>query len=723
MKQIFMKKNIKRRASLSTEEVPVPKGSPNTVILANRHSLISAGTETAAVKRDKKDMIVKALTAPEIRQNLKDMLIQDGIKKTADRVQFEMTKWTPLGYSGAGIAIEVGNGIEGIQEGDLVAYAGEGHSEYIRASKNLCVRIPNDVTTKEASFVALGSIAMQGARRAEVQIGETVALIGLGLVGQLSNQLLTSAGGRVLAIDMIEERIKLAKSLGAEEGFMTNDQLPKDILRFTEGFGVDHVVICASTASNSVINQAVEMCRERGRITVVGAIGLDVPHEKFYYKELELRLSRSYGPGRYDPQYEQHGIDYPLGYVRWTEKRNMQEFLRLIQAKQIDVNPLITNDFSLSDADKAYDLLITKPNECLAMLLRYDETPEPPLRSVVIGSPTSKIKMKNSPANIAVVGCGYFARQFHLPYVKDSPDLCLSTLVTSSSQNAKEMGAYYGANSCSTDWREVLQNDQIDAVMVFTRDNSHANITIESLKAGKHVFCEKPLTTTYEECAEIIKVVDNGHPLCMVGFNRRFAPLMVPIKDTLSECKGRRVIQYRVNAGTLPKDNWVFDPNYAAGRVIGEVCHFIDLFYYLLDCEPISVFTQSTGEIPSMNGMEDISVCFKFSDGSIANLIYTALGSTTYAKERMEIFTDGSTLVLDDYKEVTIRGKKYFDTQNKKMDKGHKAELHHFSNAIRGKEPLKITHREGIRGTVCCLKIFESAKTGEPVDIDMSEYF
>ena len=234
-----------------------------------------------------------------------------------------------------------------------MAYAGEGHSEYIRASKNLCIRIPHGVTTKEAAFVALGSIAMQGVRRAEIQMGETVALIGLGLVGQLANQLLISSGGRVLAIDMIEERIKLAKTLGAEEGFTPNDQLPKDILRYTEGVGVDHVVICASTASNSVINQAVEMCRERGRITVVGAIGLDVPHEKFYYKELDLRISRSYGPGRYDPQYEQHGIDYPLGYVRWTEKRNMQEFLRLIQSKQVDVNPLITNDFSLNDVDKS----------------------------------------------------------------------------------------------------------------------------------------------------------------------------------------------------------------------------------------------------------------------------------------------------------------------------------------------------------------------------------
>ncbi len=723
MKQIFMKKKIKRRASLSTEDVPVPTCSPGTVILANRHSLISAGTETAAVKRDKKDMVVKALTQPEIRQTLKDMLIQDGIKKTADRVQFEMTKWTPLGYSGAGIAIEVGEGIEGIQEGDAVAYAGEGHAEYIRASKNLCVRIPEGVTTKEAAFVALGSIAMQGVRRAEPQIGDVVALVGLGLVGQLTNQLLISSGARVLAIDMIEGRIQLAKTLGAEEGFIPNDQLPKDIMRYTRGVGVDHVVICASTASNSVIQQAVEMCRERGRITVVGAIGLDIPHEKFYYKELELRISRSYGPGRYDPQYEQHGIDYPLGYVRWTEKRNMQEFLRLIQSNQIDVNPLITNEFGLLEVDKAYDMLITKPNECLAILLKYDEIPDPPSRRVAIGSPTPKIPKKNGPSNIAVVGCGYFARQFHLPYVKDSPNLCLSTLVTSSSQNAKEMGTYYGANSCSTDWREVLQDDQIDAVMIFTRDHSHANITLESLKAGKHVFCEKPLTTNYEECAEIIKAVEEDHPLCMVGFNRRFAPLMVPIKDTLSDCKGRRVIHYRVNAGPLPNDNWVFDPQYAAGRVIGEVCHFIDLFYYLLDCEPISVFAQSMGEVPSINSLEDISACFKFSDGSIANLIYTALGTTSYAKERMEIFTDGSTLVLDDYKDVTIRGKKHFDIHNKKIDKGHIAELTHFSNAIRGKEPLTLTHREGIRATVCCLKIFESAKTGEPVDINMSEYF
>ena len=717
-----MKKNIRRRANLSTEDVPVPKCSPSTVVLANRHSLISAGTETAAVKRDKKDMIVKALSDPEIRQTVKDMLVQDGIKKTADRVQFEMTKWTPLGYSGAGIAIEVGEQIEGIQNGDLVAYAGEGHSEYIRAAKNLCIRIPDGVKTQEASFVALGSIAMQGVRRAQVQMGDVVALVGLGLVGQLANQLLLASGARVLAIDVMEERIKLAQSLGAEEGFTSGEQLPKDIIRYTGGVGVDHVVICASTASNVVINQAVEMARDRGRITVVGAIGLDIPHEKFYYKELELRISRSYGPGRYDPQYEQHGIDYPLGYVRWTEQRNMAEFLRLLKSKQVDVNPLITNEFGLAEVDKAFEMLISKPNECLAILIKYDEKPDPPQRAVKITSSQPQVEKKKSAANIAVIGCGYFAQQFHLPYIRDSGHLKLNTLVTSSSQNSKEMGARYGAKVCSTDWRKIIQEDDIDGVMIFTRDNSHAEITIEALKAGKHVFCEKPLITTYGECKDLSKAISNGNPLCMVGFNRRFSPLMTPVKEILDDSKGQRVIHYRVNAGPMSNDNWVYDSKYASGRIIGEVCHFIDLFYYLLDSEPVSVFTQSLGEIPSINKLEDIAACFKFEDGSVANLIYTAAGSTSFGKERMEIFTDGITMALDDYKNLVVRGKKRLDIQNKKADKGHIAELQHFSKAIRGREPLQLTHIEGIRATICCLKIFESAKKGEPVDIDMGEY-
>ncbi|MBI1923525.1 bi-domain-containing oxidoreductase [Candidatus Poribacteria bacterium] len=717
-----MQKNIRRRANLTTEEVPVPRCGRGNVLIANRYSLISAGTETAAVRRNKKDMVVKAMTNPELRQSVKDMLLKEGIKKTADRVQFEMTKWTPLGYSGAGVAIEVGQEVEGIQEGNLVAYGGEGHAEFIRVAKNLCVGIPGEVSAKEAAFVALGSIAMQAVRQAEVQVGDVAAVLGLGLVGQLVSQMLQVSGARVLASDVIPQRIELATSLGAEHGFPSGELLPEDLLRYTGGIGVDRVVICASTASNVVIEQAMQMSRDRGRIVVVGAVGMDVPRDPFYHKELELRISRSYGPGRYDPMYEEHGVDYPIGYVRWTEKRNMGEFLRLLQAKKVNVIPLISHEFALDEVERAYEVLMTQPGSCLAILLRYDETPPPLQRKVVITQYAIRNTQYTSRPNIAVIGCGAFARQFHLPYVKASRDLNLRALVTSSGQNAKEMGGRYGAEYCATDYQEVLNDEGVDAVMVLTRDNSHAGITLEALKAGKHVFCEKPLATTYEACGQIANALRGGSPLCMVGFNRRFAPLIRQVKESLKARSGPCMLHYRINAGPLPKESWVYDPAYSAGRIVGEACHFVDLFYYLIDAEPVSVFAQSMGESPSLTGLEDITATFQFTDGSVATLLYTAIGTKAFPKERIELFAEGSVIVLDDYSHLTVRGKKRLDHRNRRTDKGHTAELDHFVQALRGKVPLAVTHLDGIRATICCLKIFESVKTGKAVAIELNPF-
>ncbi len=723
MKQLFMKKNPVGRANLIIEDVPAPKCGTGSILISNRYSLISAGTESASVKRNMKDMVVKAMTDPEIRDSVKDMLIKDGIRKTADRVHFETNKWTPMGYSGAGIAAEVGTEADGVGKGDLVAYGGEGHAEYIRASKNLCVSIPEGVDAREASFVAVGSIALQAVRRAHVQVGEIAAVLGLGLVGQLVSQILQASGARVLGSDIIPERLELAKSLGTEKGFIAGDKMPDEILRYTNGVGVDHVLICAATSNSEIIEQAVMMARDRARMTVVGMVNLEVPCEEFYRKEMDMVISRSYGPGRYDSQYEEHGTDYPIGYVRWTENRNMEEFLRLLQAKKVNVSRLISHEFDLAEAAKAYETLIEHPDNCLAIVLRYDESYEPIQRKFAAAAVSHFVKEKQTgvQAGVAVVGCGAFARQFHLPNIKSSQELNLKMLTASSGQSAKEMAARYGAEKCSTDFREALEDQDIDAVMIFTRDNSHADIAVAALKAGKHVFCEKPLATSYEQCKQIAEVYRNDGPVCMVGFNRRFAPLIHNVKEITDSCNGPKIIHYRVNAGPLPKDNWVYDPAYAAGRIIGEGCHFIDLMTWLTQSEPVSVYAQASGENPSLARLENVTATFQFSDGSVGTLVYASLGSSAFPKERMEIFADGTTLAMDDYLELSVRGKKRLNIRNKRSNKGHNEEMAHFTRVILGKEKPELNFIDGIRGTICSLKLWESVNTGNRQTISLDE--
>ncbi|MBX3441610.1 MAG: bi-domain-containing oxidoreductase [Planctomyces sp.] len=718
MKQVFMKKNALRAAAVAIEEVPAPRCGPSSVLIANRYSLISAGTETAAVKRNKRDMVVKALRSPELRQSVVDMLVQDGLRKTADRVQFEMTKWTPLGYSGAGVAIEVGRDIEGIQPGDLVAYGGESHAELIRAAKNLCVPVPQGVPLREAAFVAVGSIALQAVRRTEPQVGDVVAVLGLGLVGQLVSQLLQSAGARVVGSDMVAKRLELATSLGLEAAFPAGEDCDRQILRYTGGVGVDRVVICAAGGGADIMRQAAAMTRDRGRICVVGAIGIDAPHHEFYMKELELVMSRSYGPGRYDRQYEEHGRDYPIGYVRWTEQRNMQEFLRQVGAGKVRLEPLITQEFGVEAADEAYQLLMERKADCLGVLLKYDEAAamQPRRKTPASARPRATTA---SAGNVAVIGCGSFARQFHLPNLKRSKDLRFRTLVASSGQSAREMADRYGAESCATDVAEVWNDASIDSVMIFTRDKSHAGLTVAALNAGKHVFCEKPLATTIEECEQIAAAAATSGRVCMTGFNRRFAPLLVQAGDVLAQCRGPKLMTYRVNAGPASKDSWIHDPAHGAGRIIGEACHFIDLFRHLTGAEPVRVTAAHLGDPRSADRTEDVSANFEFSDGSVATLLYVTQGSPAVGKERLEVFCDGTSVLLDDYRTLTVRGARTIDAKVKQIDKGHGAELQHFARAVRGEEPPLIDAHDGIIAAVACIRLIESARLGEPLPIEL----
>ncbi len=714
-----MRKNPLSRASVSTEEVPVPRCGRGQILLANRFSLISAGTETASIKRNVKDMVVKGLSDPQLRDSVKEMLLKDGITRTADRVLFETSKWTPMGYSGAGVALEVGQDVDGIREGDLVAYGGEGHAEYIRSNKNLSVGVPEGVSARDAAFVALGSIAMQGVRRAEIQVGDVVVVLGLGLVGQLVSQLVTAAGGRVIGIDVLESRCELARTLGAEHVLKAGTNVPDDVLRYTGGVGADRVLICAATSSSVVVEQAMTMSRDRGRVVVVGLVGMDIPHAPFFKKELDFVISRSYGPGRYDAQYEQHGIDYPIGYVRWTERRNMQEFLRLVQAGRAQVSPLVTHEFALPQAAEAYDLLTERPGECLGIVLRYDDVPSVQTRLVPTSRPPA-VSAAAGPVNVAVIGCGAFARQFHLPNIKSSPDLRLRTLVASSGQSAKEMGERYGASFSTTDIEQAIADPEVGAVMIFTRDTGHAKATVAALKAGKHVFCEKPLATSYAECAAIARQAEQAGRLCFTGFNRRFAPLVRRTKQLLSGRTGPAMLTYRVSAGALPPDSWTYDPTQSAGRIVGEACHFVDLLYWLVGAEIVSVHAHAVGPMTSLVRLEDVAATLTFADGSVGSLIYTARGNTRLGKERLEVFWDGNALAMDDFRQLSVQGRQSLKERDSTGDKGHGAELAHFAQAVRGKVESEITYLDGIRGTVGALRIYDSAVGGVTMPVSLA---
>ncbi len=705
-----MRKKALAPASVGTEEVPVPLCGRGSVLIANRHSLISAGTETTAVKSTKRDMVVKALRDPDIRESVVEMLTHDGVKKTAERVQFEMTKWTALGYSGAGIAVEVGSDVDGIGVGDLVAYGGQGHAEYVRVPKNLCVKVPRGLSTREAAFVALGSIALQGVRRADVQVGDTVVVIGLGLVGQLVSQLLQVAGARVLGTDLVAERRALAEKLGAEAVLAPTSDLPGQITRLTGGRGADRVVICASTSSPQVMEQAVAMSRDRGRIVVVGQVNMSVPHGPFYMKELELVISRSYGPGRYDVEYEQYGRDYPLGYVRWTERRNMEEFLRLAQSDKVDIASLITHEFTIDRAAEGYALIQERPEECLGVLIEYGADASSPTRVVSVAGSSQRRAVQPTEGRIAVIGCGSFARQFHLPFLRDSKKLHFKTLVASSSQSAAEMARRYGAERAATDPQEIWNDPEIDAVMIFTRDKTHASLAAEALRAGKHVFCEKPLATTPEEC-DMLRAAAAGRDLiCMTGFNRRFAPLMQQLKTLLDRLDGPRMVVVRVNAGALPQGHWAFDSSQAEGRIIGEVCHFVDLIHWLTGARLDSITAIPLDKNRKAVELEDAVATLRFEDGSVGTIVYTAQGSPLIGKERVEVFCSGTSFVMDDFRTLTVRGVSRVDLRRRTVDKGHQAELLHFQNVLLGQTVCDISLEDGIRASEVCFEIVARAR-------------
>jgi len=714
------------RGELTVEEVPIPSVKSNWLLVKNFCSVISIGTEKMMVKSFKESFLKKALKRQDDVKEVLKNIKEKGIIDTYRRINQRLDNPDPLGYSCAGIVVEVGDLVEGFAPQDKVACGGAGwanHAEFVCVPKNLCVKIPEGVSMEEAAFTTIGSIALNGVRQAQVSIGDNVVVIGLGLIGLLTVQLLKSAGCKVLGIDINEKKVNLACELGAENGIIPKNinNVVKLVKQCSKGYGADAVIITAATPTNEPIRLAGEICRDRGRIVIVGVVGMNIPYQTYYNKELSVVLSRSYGPGRYDKIYEEEGIDYPIGYIRWTEQRNMEEFLNLVVHKNVKFDKIITHRFGIEDAEMVYKTIIEEKDEPVGILFTYDKESKPTYKVILKEEPGSA-KLPKGIINVGVIGAGSFAHEHILPYLKNSQDVILRGVCTKNGINAKVIGKRFKFQYSTTNPDEIFNDQEIDAVVIATRHNLHAQFVIKGLTNSKIIFLEKPLALNNQELNEIIRIYKENNGQVMVDFNRRFSPLICRIKEEFKERSTPLFMHYRINAGFLPKNNWYQDPIEGGGRVIGECCHFIDLFQYLTDSEPINVYAQ-TLPIDNCNivAEDNVAIILKFKDGSIGTINYIACGDTSLPKERIEIFGDNKVAIIDNFKKsLFIKDGKKNQTTLKKIDKGHKNGLSAFIQAIKKGLPLPIDFKDSILTTRVTFKIVESLHKNKPCEIDTS---
>jgi predicted dehydrogenase/threonine dehydrogenase-like Zn-dependent dehydrogenase len=788
MKQLTQKL---KSGEMQVLEVPVPPLKPGTVLVRNYYSVVSAGTEGSTVKAARKGYIGKAKERPDQFKQVLGSMKEKGLLQTYRAVMKKLDAHSPLGYSSVGEVKDVAQGVREFRVGDLVACAGltASHAEVVCVPVNLCVKLSAGTDLKQAAYNTLGAVAMQGVRQADLRLGETCSVIGLGLLGQLTGILLKASGIKVVGIDVSETMVTHAAEHSADLALNRNTAgIEKRIMEFTNGIGCDGVLITAASDSLDPVNFGGAIARKKGTIVVVGSVptGFDrEPH--FYKKELTLRMSCSYGPGRYDPAYEEKGLDYPAGYVRWTEKRNMQAFQDLIASKSIDIRYLTTHTFRLDEAPAAYDMILNKSEPHLGLLIEYDT--EKPISSKKVEmseaqppSPPSTSsglwRAKRHEAQRVVVGfigAGSYAQGYLLPNIPKEDGVVLKGVMTGSSTGSRSVADRFGFQYCTGDAEDILKDPEINTVFIATRHDSHAKYVLEALSAGKHVFVEKPLCLTREELDQIAELMAQGSrlsrrrpeamacpeaqgkeedppggdhassealrksaegsalagepqvqianpttqrsaesvPLLMVGYNRRFSPLARILKEKVGP--GPMAMLYRINAGTIPFDAWIQDRELGGGRIIGEVCHFIDLLTYVNGSLPISVHAVSMDDPDNLN--DTLSISLGFEKGSIGTILYVANGSKALHKEFVEIHAHGTTAVLRDFRELEIYGNgKPFRRKLISQDKGQRAEVRDFIDAVKRGEPV-ISFEEIVRTTEATFKVLESQRTGKVVPL------
>ena len=715
MKQLLQ--NLKT-GQTTVAEVPEPVLRPGAALVHTAASLVSAGTERMVVEFAEKSLLGKARSRPDLVRQMLDKARREGLLTTLEAAFNRLDQPMALGYSSAGTITAVGPGLQGFHPGDRVACAGGGyavHAEVALVPQNLLARLPEPVDFESGAFTTLGAIALHGFRLAQPQLGEQVGVIGLGLLGLLAVGIAQAAGCQVFGVDLDPRRVALAAQMGATA--VLRPQAEEAAQAFTQGRGLDAILICADTPSADPVELAGTLARDRARIVAVGAVGLSLPRKIYYEKELSFINSRSYGPGRYDPLYEEKGQDYPAGYVRWTEGRNLQAFVDLLASRRLDVAPLITHRFPIEQAPAAYELITGKRQEpFLGVLLTYPQAEVPTSPKTAVTPP---IRLEKTAAvRLGVLGAGNFAGAVMFPVLKQLSQIEKVAVASASGLHAHAAAQKFGFHNTAADEAQLLADPYINTVAILTRHDLHAGQVGRALQAGKHVFCEKPLALNLAELAQIQAALDE-HPECllMVGFNRRFAPLAVRLRDFLNDRQEPLVAHYRVNAGFLPLTHWLHDPAQGGGRIIGEGCHFIDFLTFLVGAPPVRVQAQA---LPDQGRYREDNalLTFTFPDGSIGSLSYLANGDKAFPKERVEVFCGGRVAVLDDFRslELVQNGKRTNDRSRLRQDKGHRGEWEAFAGAIvaAGAPPIPYEHLLGV--TQASFAAVEALRSGETVD-------
>ncbi|MGW1357678.1 bi-domain-containing oxidoreductase [Streptomyces chartreusis] len=719
MKQVVQ--NYKS-GELAVLDVPEPGCKPGGVLVRTAYSLISTGTEMMKVSEAGMSMLGKARSRPDQVAKVMQSVATNGVPATYRKVMGKLDSYTPLGYSLCGVVEQVGAGIDDVKVGDLVACAGNEHALHAELNwvpKNLYTPVPDGLAPRHAAFGTVGSIAMQGVRQGEPQLGEVALVIGLGLIGQLVVQLLTASGVRVVGVDPDPARCELAERLGAAAcGDPESAAVEAAVAELTDGHGVDQVYLAAGGGSNQPVELAARLCRDRGRVVDIGKCRLDLPWNAYYEKELDVRFSRSYGPGRYDPEYELQGRDYPIGYVRWTERRNLACFLDLVARGRVDVEPLVSHIADFDDAVETYRSLKDGDLKAVAVLFRYPEQ-EDRAEAPAVAVPTVNVKPSptraaGKPVRLAFVGAGNYATSMLLPHLARRDGVELSTVVTTTALSGANAQRKFGFAEATTDLDAVLGDKSIDAVFVVTRHSSHADLTRKALLAGKAVFVEKPLALTEDDLAGVLAAVEeSGNDRLQVGFNRRFAPLLTEAKERFGARTGPASLRYLVNAGRLQHGSWYLQQGTEGSRFEGEGGHFIDTASWLLEADPVSVYAVAPA------GNEDLQVVLRYPDGSTATISYVTTGAPGFPKETLDLVADGKVLRLDDFVRASVYARKRWVSSRlpKARDKGQNAELAAFVKAVRTGGPMPVPLQSLVATTSATLAVQAGLAAGAPVTL------